>query len=142
TPTCTAALQTTLLPQGTGSVTAQFNGDSNYAASTSSAVTVTVTGDNTTTTLVPSATSISTGGSITLTASVSAAFNGGPPMTGTVQFMNGTGAIGSPCNGAGAATNLNTPATCTATLSTTLSLLAPQAAPRSTPDSPPAPTTT
>jgi hypothetical protein len=139
TPTCTAALQTTLLPQGTDSVTAQFNGDSNYAASTSSAVTVTVTGDNTTTTLVPSATSISTGGSITLTASVSAAFNGGPPMTGTVQFMNGTTALGSPVNCAGATTNLNTPATCVATLSTALSMLAPQGAPGSNPNSPTAP---
>jgi hypothetical protein len=137
--TCTAAFQTTLLPQGTDSLTAQFNGDSNYAASTSSAVTVTVTGDSTTTTLVPSTTSISTGGSITLTASVSAAFNGGPPMTGTVQFMNGTTALGSPVNCAGNATNLNTPATCVATLATTLSMLAPQTAPRSNPNAPPGP---
>ncbi len=137
--TCTAVLITTTLPQGTDSVTASYNGDTNYAASTSSAVTVTVSGANTTTTLVPSATSISTGGNISFTASVSSGVNGGPAMTGTVQFMNGTTALGSPVSCVGNSPTLSSPATCVATLSMTLSMVAPQTAPRSNPNAPPNP---
>jgi hypothetical protein len=129
--TCTATFTTNLLPQGADSVTASYNGDTNYAASTSSAVTVTVSGPKTTTTLTPSATSITSGGSINFTASVAASFNGGPAMTGTVQFMNGTTALGSPVPCVANSPTVNTPATCVANLSTMLSMFAPQLAPES-----------
>jgi hypothetical protein len=137
--TCTAVLITTALPQGTDSVTASYNGDANYAASTSSAVSITISGANTTTTLTPSATSIATGGSISFTASVSSGVNSGPAMTGTVQFMNGTTALGSPVSCTGNSPTLNTPATCVATLPTTLSMFAPQSAPGSKPETPSGP---
>jgi Pro-kumamolisin, activation domain/Bacterial Ig-like domain (group 3) len=136
TPTCSAVLNTSSLPSGTDSITASYNGDTNYAASTSPAITVTVTGATSTTILISNATSVTSGGSVILTASVSAAFKGGPAMTGTVQFMNGTTAIGSPVPCAARAGDLNTPATCLATLTTNLSMLAPQTTPRRTPFGP------
>jgi len=134
--TCSAILITSSLPQGTDSVTAQFNGDANYAASTSSAVSITVAGATSTTKLITSVTTVSSGGSVTLTASVVAGFNGGPALTGTVQFMNGTAALGSPVPCTGTASTLNSPASCVATLTTTLSMLPPQIAPQDTPTTP------
>ena len=128
---CAASLTTTSLPAGSDSITASYNGDATYAVSTSAAVTVTVTGTNTATVVTSSVSSIASGGSVTLTATVTAAANGGAAPGGTVQFMNGTAALGSPatCTAASATT-------CTATLTTTLSMFAPPAAPQNIPGVP------
>jgi len=84
----------------------------------------------TTTTVMSSSMNIPSGGSVTLTATVVGTGTGASP-TGTVQFMNGTTALGSPqmCTAVSGAT---TP-TCTATLMTTLALLTPPAGPNRIP---------
>ena len=76
----------------------------------------------TTTTVTSSSMSISSGGSVTLTATVVGTGTGASP-TGTVQFMNGTTALGTPqtCTAVSGATS----PTCTAMLTTTLAFLAP-----------------
>jgi len=76
----------------------------------------------TTTTVTSSSMSISSGGSVTLTATVVGTGTGASP-TGTVQFMNGTIALGTPqtCTAVSGATS----PTCTAMLTTTLAFLAP-----------------
>jgi hypothetical protein len=123
----TASLNTTFTSSGAQSVTVAYSGDTNYSASTSSAITVTVTvgSQATTTTASASSTSITSGASVTLTAKVSGANNNGPGPTGTVQFMNGTTALGSPATCTPTAGTSTTPGTCTATLMTTLSHLPP-----------------
>jgi hypothetical protein len=76
----------------------------------------------TTTTVTSTSMSISSGGSVTLTATVAGTGTGASP-TGTVQFMNGTAALGmaQTCTAVSGATA----PTCTATLTTTLAFLAP-----------------
>ena len=91
----TAELLTTTLPLGNNTITAQFIGDSNYAAS---AVSNSATISNqaaTTTTISSSNLAIQHGASVTFTALVGVtagqAGAGGPALTGTVQFTaNGT----------------------------------------------------
>jgi len=136
--TCTATLATTVLTTaGANSITGVYSGDSTYASSTSAAVTVTVTAKPTTTTTVTSsASSITSGGSVTLTATVTGSTNGGAGPTGTVQFMNGTAALGAAATCMPTAGTSTTPGTCTATLMTALSLLAPPPAPRRMPNFP------
>jgi hypothetical protein len=84
----------------------------------------------TTTTVTPSSTSISSGGSVTLTATVVGTGTGASP-TGTVQFMNGTTALGTAqtCTAVSGATS----PTCTAMLTTTLAFLAPPSGPHRIP---------
>jgi subtilase family serine protease len=77
-----------VLPAGTDVITAQYGGDSNYAASSQS-VTVTVTAIGSTTSITTSNAAISSGTSVTLTATVAASKSGGPAPTGTVQFGAG-----------------------------------------------------
>jgi hypothetical protein len=113
---------------GAHSIVAQYSGDNSFTASNSAAVTFTITAATTTpttTTVTPSVTSIPSGGSITLTAKVTTASTGAGP-TGTVQFMNGSVALGSAVTCTPTAGSGSTTAFCTATLMTTLSLLAPQ----------------
>jgi hypothetical protein len=85
---------------------------------------------STTTTVTSSPTSIPSGGSVTLTATVVGTGTGASP-AGTVQFMNGTTALGTAqtCTAVSAATS----PTCTATLMTTLAFLAPPAGPNRMP---------
>jgi subtilase family serine protease len=125
----TAVLTTTFATTSTHSLTAVYGGDPNYATSTSSAFSLGV-GQTTTTTVTGSPTSISSGGSVTLTATVAGTGTGASPM-GTVQFMNGTTALGTAqtCTAVTGAT----PPTCTATLMTTLAFLAPPAGPNRIP---------
>jgi hypothetical protein len=140
--TCTAMLSTSQLTgAGTKTITAVYSGDTNYAGSTSSAIMITVTAVTTTTTaLTSSATSVASGGSVTLTATVTSSANNGPAITGTVQFMNGTTALGTAATCTGTAGTASAPATCTATLTTALSMVAPPVgAPRGTPNFPAGP---
>jgi hypothetical protein len=127
----TASASVSFTAAGAQSVTAVYSGDGNYATSTSAAITVTVTGGTqaTTTVVTPSATSIASGGSVTFTAKVTGTTNNVAGPTGTVQFMNGTTALGTAATCMPAAGTASTPGTCTATLMTTLALLTPPVAP-------------
>jgi autotransporter-associated beta strand protein len=107
--TGTATLQTTSLQAGTPSLTAVYSGDSTFAGSTSTPVVLTVAKADTSTTASVSPNPSNAGATVTLTATVTAASPGSGTPTGTVQFMNGTTAIGSP------ATLSNGTATTTAT---------------------------
>ena len=127
----TASASVTFTAGGAQTITAVYSGDGNYAGSTSAAITVTVTGGTqaTTTVVTPSATSIASGGSVTFTAKVTGTNNNAPGPTGTLQFMNGTTALGTAATCMPTAGTASTPGTCTATLMTTLALLAPPARP-------------
>jgi hypothetical protein len=133
--TCVATLSTTALTTvGSTTITATYQGDANYAAGSPASTTVTVTSKNqpTTTALSSSSTSISSGANVTLTATVTSTGGGAAP-TGTVQFMNGTSALGA----AATCTPSTSAATCTATMATALShLMPPPAAPSGRPNVP------
>jgi Pro-kumamolisin, activation domain/Bacterial Ig-like domain (group 3) len=140
--TCTATLTTTsLTTPGPNSITGMYSGDPIYSPSTSVALVVTVTSapQATSTVVTPSATSIASGGSVTLTAKATGTTNNGAGPTGTVQFMNGTSALGTAATCMPTAGTSTTPGTCTATLMTTLSMLTPLAPPRATPNWPATP---
>jgi hypothetical protein len=134
----TATASVTFSAAGAQTVTAVYSGDANYAASTSPAITVTsAAGSQVTTTVVTaSAMSISSGGSVTLTAKVTGTNNNAAGPTGTVQFMNGTTALGTAATCTPTAGTSTTPGTCTATLMTTLSLLTPPSGSNRAPGSP------
>jgi len=125
----TATLTTTFATTATHSVTAVYGGDTNYAGSTSQALSLAV-GQTTTTMVTSSSMSISSGGSVTLTATVKGTGTGASP-TGSVQFMNGTTAVGAAqtCTAVSGATS----PTCTAMLTTTLAFLAPPLGPNRVP---------
>src|SRR6185312_5605332 len=89
---CGALQACTTLAPGPHSITAAYNGDANFAGSSSSAVAQTVMKAATTTVVVSSNPSIGFGGTLTLTASVSANTTVLP--TGVVTFMDGTSALG------------------------------------------------
>jgi hypothetical protein len=140
----TATLPTSFTATGAQSITATYTtGDTNYSNSgPSAAATVTVTSGGTTattTTVTSSSTSITSGASVTLTAKVTGGSNGGVGPTGTVQFMNGGSALGSPATCAPTAGTSTTPGSCTATLMTALSLLTPPPTPRHPPNFPAGP---
>lgn len=129
----TASLTTTFATTGSHSLTAVYAGDTNYATSTSSAVALAV-GQTTTTSLTASSTTLPAGGgSDTLTATVVGTGTGASP-TGTVQFMNGSTALGTAqmCSAVSGATS----PTCKATLTTTLAFLVPPAGPNRIPTLP------
>jgi len=127
----TATASVSFPSAGAQSVTAVYSGDTNYAGSTSAAITVTATtGSQVTTTVVtPSATSIASGGSVTFTAKVTGTANNAAGPTGSVQFMNGTTALGTAASCTPTAGTASTPGTCTAMLTTTLALLTPPTSP-------------
>ncbi len=127
----TASASVSFTAAGAQSVTAVYSGDGNYAPSTSAAITVTVTSGTqaTTTVVTPSVTTIASGGSVTFTAKVTGTTNNAAGPTGTVQFMNGTTALGTAATCTPTAGTASTPGTCTATLMTTLALLSPPVAP-------------
>lgn len=95
----TAQLTTTTLPVGTGSLTAVYSGDTNWAGSTSAVLSQTVNKVGTTTSLSSSANPSTVGASVTLTATVSPA-----TATGTVQFLDGATVLGTSTPASGSAT--------------------------------------
>jgi uncharacterized repeat protein (TIGR01451 family) len=98
-----AVFTTSALSAGSHSITATYNGDTNFSASTSSALTQTVNGASaiaTTTALASSLNPSSTGQAVTFTATV--AGGGGTP-TGTVSFLDGGTVIGTAALTAGVA---------------------------------------
>jgi hypothetical protein len=120
---------------GAHSIVAQYSGDNSFTAINSAAATFTVNASTTTpttTTVTPSVTSVASGGSVMLTAKVTTASNGAGP-TGTVQFMNGSSALGAAATCTPTAGVGTTTAFCTATVTTTLSFLAPPPEPRQIP---------
>jgi subtilase family serine protease len=132
----------TFATPGTVSITATYtSGDGNYASSTGTgSITVSSTGTiPTTTALTASATTITSGNMVMLTATVTGSKLNGAGVSGTVQFMNGTQALGSPATCTPAQGTLTTGGTCVATLSTALSNVPPSlVAPTRTPRIPPA----
>ena len=89
-----AVLNTTSLPTGVLSVTAVYQGDSNYGGSTSPAITVNVgqAWAMATLTVVPNPSGL--GQSVTLMAALAAVAPGAGTPTGMVQFFNGTTSLG------------------------------------------------
>jgi autotransporter-associated beta strand protein len=88
-----ATLSTTALPQGSDSLTAVYQGDSDFTQSTSPAVTATVNLASTTS-LSASPSMFSSGQTITLTATVTGSSGSGLTPTGTVNFLNGSTSLG------------------------------------------------
>jgi hypothetical protein len=85
------SFSTTTLAAGSHTLTAQYSGDSDFAASTSNAITVTISSQAkaaSTTTLNASATNINTGDNISFSVHVAPASGSGTP-TGTVAFLDG-----------------------------------------------------
>jgi hypothetical protein len=124
----TATITQTFPTPGSEAITATYtSGDNNYSGSAGSGnITVTASGTVPTTTVVTaSSTTITSGASVTLNATVTGSTNNGPGVTGTVQFMNGTQALGSPVNCTPTAGTTTTQGTCKATLSTALSNVPP-----------------
>ena len=120
----TATITHTFDTPGAVAIKATYtSGDGNYAGNAGTAsITVTASGTvPTTTALTTSATAVNSGTSVTLTAKVTGAPDGGPGITGTVQFMSGTTALGSPVNCTPTAGTASTQATCSAMLMTALS---------------------
>ena len=83
-----ATLNTTALPVGLNSITAIYNGDTNYAASPRSQPGTIDIVIPTTESALSSQPTIQQGQSVTFTANVVPGQNGGPPMTGTVGFTS------------------------------------------------------
>ncbi|WP_406694032.1 Ig-like domain-containing protein [Singulisphaera sp. Ch08] len=99
-----ATLSTTALPAGSDAVTARYNGDAEFASSTSPAITVTVAKSNTTTTLNVAPTSSVIGQAVTLTTTVAAVSPGSGTPTGTVEFFSGITSLGTATLANGVAT--------------------------------------
>lgn len=121
-----------LLP-GSYSISATYTADANSSfnsSANSNTLAVTITQATTTTAVTSSPTSVASGGNVTLTATVSSSSNSSAGPSGTVQFMNGSTALGSAmtCTPSGASGSTN--ASCKATLSTALSEFIPLAGPR------------
>lgn len=124
------------LSPGTHNVSATYSGDVSYSAPASATVlALTVTQAATSTSVTPSPSSIASGGSITLTANVATNSNGAGP-TGTVQFKNGSAALGSAVNCVPTAASSSAPASCAATFTTTLAFLPPLSEPSRIPTPP------
>jgi hypothetical protein len=96
-----ATLTTTALALGANSITAIYQGDTNFITSTSPAVTANVL-QASTTTLIAAPTMAVTGQPVTLSATVAASSGSGTP-TGTVDFFNGSTSLGTATLTAGTA---------------------------------------
>jgi hypothetical protein len=115
-PSSSATLSVTSLGVGTHTITAQYSGNANYAADSSTGVAVTVSQAASTTAVTSSANPSFAGQSVTLTASVAST---GPTPTGSVIFTSGSATLGTVAlNGGSAAyttTSLTSPGTQTIT---------------------------
>ena len=96
-----ASFSTTTLAVGTHSITAVYNGNVSFTASTSTAVSQVVNKASTSTTLVSSPNPSTVGQAVTFTATIAPQFTGTP--AGTVTFKNGTAALGTVTLSAGVA---------------------------------------
>jgi hypothetical protein len=127
------------LNAGSYSITATYTADANSSfnsSASSNTLSVTITKATTTTAVTPSPASIASGASVTLTATISSGSNSSVGPSGTVQFMNGTTALGSAMTCASAGAVGTTGASCKATLTTALSQFIPVAKPRLRPNVP------
>jgi hypothetical protein len=88
-----AQLSLASLSLGSHSITAKYNGDSNYTASTSAAVTQSVSQSGSSTALVSNANPSSYGQAVTFTATVQPSYSGTP--SGNVTFSDGSNSLGS-----------------------------------------------
>ena len=121
------------LPAGSYAISATYTADTNSSfnsSTNSNTLAVTISKATTSAAVTSSPASVASGGSVTLTANISSSSNSSAGPTGTVQFMNGTTALGSAvtCTAAGATSSGG--ASCKATLSTTLSQVIPVGTPR------------
>jgi hypothetical protein len=124
------------LAAGSYSITATYTADANSSFNSnasSNTLSVTITQATTTTVVTASPVSVASGGSVTLTANISSSSNSSLGPGGTVQFMNGSAALGSAmtCTPSGATTVGTTTvgASCKATLTTALSEFIPVGTP-------------
>ena len=90
----TASLNTSAIPVGDNSITIQYQGDGNYAGSTSPALPFTVGQSMTSTAVSAFPVSPTSGETVTLTATVSATSPGTGTPAGSVQFFNGSSSLG------------------------------------------------
>jgi hypothetical protein len=109
-----ASFTTTALTVGTHTITATYNGDTNFTSSTSTAVSQVVNKAATTTTVVSSANPSTVGQQVTFTATVTATQSNTAMPSGTVTFFDGTTQLGT-----GTLTNGTATFTTTATALTT-----------------------
>lgn len=116
TASCTANV--TITVNSAETLTTQYSGDANYAASTSASKTISVLIPTTTTLTVSPSGQVAAGTKVTLTAVVTSSQNGGPAPTGDIIFTSDQApVIGTPTF-VGTAGTSTTPATLTATLVT------------------------
>jgi autotransporter-associated beta strand protein len=102
-----ATLSTTTLKTGANSITATYQGDTNFDTSSSTAMTATVLAPATTT-VSSSASSVALGQTVTLTATVvSGSTSTTATPTGNVQFFSGTTSLGTAAISGGVATLVN-----------------------------------
>jgi hypothetical protein len=97
-----AQLALSNLSIGSHSITAKYNGDSNFTSSPSSSIAQTIVQAATAASISSSANPSSYGQSVTFTAAVSPAFSGTP--TGTVTFFDGSTSLGTSTLSGGSAT--------------------------------------
>ncbi len=88
-----ATFTTASLAIGWHTITAEYNGDADFAASTSASVSASVSQDSTSASLSTSAASADAGQSVTFTATITSASGGTP--TGMVTFLDGSTVLGS-----------------------------------------------
>jgi hypothetical protein len=100
----TATFMTSSLAVGTQSITAVYNADPNFTASTSAALSQQVNQDSSVTALVSALNPSSVGQSVTFTATISANVPGSGTPTGSVTFFVNATSVGSFGLSAGAAT--------------------------------------
>jgi subtilase family serine protease len=137
-----ASINNTFTTSGTATITAAFTtGDGNYESSSGTGtLSVGTTGTVPTSTAVTAgSTTVSSGATDMLNATVTSSTNNGVGITGTVQFMSGTTALGSAVACTPKAGTSTTAATCTASLSPALSNAPPSffSPSRRTPKTPP-----
>jgi Bacterial Ig-like domain (group 3) len=100
-----ATYTTSALAVGSHSITAVFEGDTDFTTSTSAAITQRVTKATASASVSSSDDSVATGTSVTLTATVTPTTPGGTMPTGTVTFYSGSTVLGTaPLNSNGQAT--------------------------------------
>ena len=99
----TATFSDSSLAAGAHSITAVYNGDSNFGVSTSNAIAQAINQDPTTTSVTSTANPAVFGQAVTFTATVAAKAPGGGTPSGTVSFKDGATSLGTVALSGGAA---------------------------------------